>query len=301
MKDYLRYYKTSWLRLQQTSPNLLSYEDRALYTTWNLSFEHIQSQNKSAGKLLRLWAYFDNQDLWFQLLAAGSEGSPEWFSALVNDELSFIEAIRLLCDHALIESLKISDGYGMHTCVHDWAVHVLNAEREILMARLTLTCVGLAVPMNDVPEYWAIERRLLPHARKCLESVQGGNDLESQDNQNTLNTVNNLGILYVCQGKMTEAEAMYQRALEGKEKMWGPEHALTLDTVNNLGNLYVDQGKMAEAEAMYQRALEGYEKAWGPKHASTLNTINNLGTLYAGQGKMTEAEAMYPQAETRKY
>jgi tetratricopeptide (TPR) repeat protein len=59
---------------------------------------------------------------------------------------------------------------------------------------------------------------------------------------------------------MAEAEAMYVRALRGKEKVWGAEHTSTLDTVNNLGLLYADQGKMAEAEAMYVRALRGYEK-----------------------------------------
>ena len=43
---------------------------------------------------------------------------------------------------------------------------------------------------------------------------------------------------------MAEAERMYQRALEGHEKAWGPEHTSTLDTVNNLAALYSDQGKM---------------------------------------------------------
>jgi hypothetical protein len=32
LKDYLRHYRTSWLRLQQTSPDLLLY-NHALYTT----------------------------------------------------------------------------------------------------------------------------------------------------------------------------------------------------------------------------------------------------------------------------
>ncbi|KAA6416359.1 MAG: Kinesin light chain [Lasallia pustulata] len=319
LEDYFHHYRTSWLKVQQTSPELLLYEDRALYTTWNLSFKHIQSQNESAGNLLRLWAYFDNQDVWFQLLAAGSEGSPVWFATIVNDELSFNEAIRLLCDHALIESLEMSGG-------------------EISMAILALICVGLAVPTKDVPEYWVKERRLLPHADKCYESVYNTINLEFQDNRNALNaihnlgslyadqgkmaeaeamyrrtlegyekawplehtstlaTVNSLGILYKNQGKMAEAEAMYRRALEGKEKAWGPEHTSTLDTVNNLGSLYNDQGKMAEAEAMYRRALEGYEKAWGPEHTSTLDTVNNLGSLYVDQGKMAEAEAMYRRA-----
>ncbi|KAA6408178.1 MAG: Kinesin light chain [Lasallia pustulata] len=277
LEDYLRHYRTSWLKLQQTSPDLLSYEDRALYTTWNLSFKHIQSQNESAGNLLRLWAYFDNQDVWFQLLAAGSEGSPVWFATIVYDELSFNEAIRLLCDHALIESLEMSGG-------------------EISMAILALICVGLAVPTKDVPEYWVKERRLLLHADKCFESVYNTINLEFQDSPNSLNAVHNLGNLYADQGKMAEAEAMYRRALEGKEKAWGPEHTSTMDTVNNLGVLYKDQGKMAEAEAMYRRALECREKAWGPKHTSTLDTVNNLGILYADQGKMAEAEAMYRRA-----
>ncbi len=82
LNDYLGHYKTSWLRLQKTSPNLLLYEDRALYTTWDLSFQHIQKQNKSAAKLLQLWAYFDNQDLWFELLAAGGDDTPEWLATI---------------------------------------------------------------------------------------------------------------------------------------------------------------------------------------------------------------------------
>ncbi|SLM37286.1 tetratricopeptide repeat domain protein [Lasallia pustulata] len=89
---------------------------------------------------------------------------------------------------------------------------------------------------------------------------------------------------------------MYRRALEGKEKAWGPEHTSTLETVNDLGVFYADRGKMAEAEAMYRRALEGYEKAWGPEHTLTLNMVNNLGVLYADRGKMAEAEAMYRRA-----
>ena len=60
---------------------------------------------------------------------------------------------------------------------------------------------------------------------------------------------------------MAEAEAIYIRALKGKEKAWGAEHISTMDTVNNLGVLYANQGKIAEAEAIYIRALKGKEKA----------------------------------------
>lgn len=75
----------------------------------------------------------------------------------------------------------------------------------------------------------------------------------------TLNIINNLGNLYADQGKMGKAEAMYLRALESYENVWGQEHMSTLNTINNLGNLYADQGKMEEAEAMFWRALKGEE------------------------------------------
>ncbi|OQE69716.1 hypothetical protein PENNAL_c0129G06796 [Penicillium nalgiovense] len=81
-------------------------------------------------------------------------------------------------------------------------------------------------------------------------------------------------------GKLKEAEEMYQRALAGYEKALGPNHTSTLVTVNNLGNLFSDQGKLKEAEEMYQRALVGQEEALGPNHTSTLDTVNNLGVLY---------------------
>ena len=129
-----------------------------------------------------------------------------------------------------------------------------------------------------------------------LRALLGYEKAWGVEHTSTLNTVNNLGIVYKNQGKMAEAETMYLRALQGKEKAWGAEHTSTLDTVNNLGNLYADQGKMAEAEAMYLRALRGFEKTRGAEHPSTLNTINNLGNVYKNQGKVAEAEEMYLRA-----
>jgi hypothetical protein len=66
--DYLRLYETLWAKLQKTSPELGSYEDRTLYFTWQILFEHIKQRNILSAQLLQLWAYFDNQDLWFELL-----------------------------------------------------------------------------------------------------------------------------------------------------------------------------------------------------------------------------------------
>ena len=154
------------------------------------------------------------------------------------------------------------------------------------MAGLALHCIGASVPGDDVSEYWALGRRLLPHASEWLESIQTVINVQPPNNQNICQAIHNLGYFYKDHGKMQEVEVMYRRALEGFEKAWEPEHPWTLGTVNNLGSLYNHQGKMQEAEAMYRQALEGYEKAWGPEHKCTLDTVYNLGLLSSCQGKM---------------
>ena len=163
---YLHQVSTSFAEyLQQRTPQLLSYEDRALYSTWNISLEHVKQQSELAAKLLQLWAYLDNQDVWLELLQECPDDGPVWFAELTEDQLSFDAAVRVLCDHALIEaevmfgggSSKESRGYGMHSCVHAWTMHVVNEEWDDGMARLVLTCVGLHVPSRDVLQYWVTQ------------------------------------------------------------------------------------------------------------------------------------------------
>jgi len=93
---------------------------------------------------------------------------------------------------------------------------------------------------------------------------------------------------------------MYQRALQGFEKAWGPEHTSTLDTVNNLGLLYQTLERLDEAEKMYQRALQGYDGALGQETVKTyipsLNTCQNLAALLQHIGRVKEAEELYLQA-----
>lgn len=89
---------------------------------------------------------------------------------------------------------------------------------------------------------------------------------------------------------------MHWQALEGREKVLGPEHPDTLTSVSNLGSVLGSLGKYEEAKAMHQRALEGSEKVLGPEHPNTLTSVSNLGSVLASLGKYEEAEAMHRRA-----
>jgi len=269
-----------------------------LYSTWQLSFDHVEQQNALSAKLLRLWAYFDNQDLWFELLQHCDSTHPDWIRELVRDELSFHNAVRVLSNHGLVEVDKSSleriesGGYSIHGCVHSWTIHVLNREWDHDLARIAVEFIGLHIPEEQAIRPWLTQRRLLQHAARCSYIVLNGLFIDNGIEWAYFN----LGLLYSSQGKLAEAEQMYQRALQGEEETLGPEHISTLKTVNSLGNLYTAQGKHAKAEQMCQRALQSYEKALGPEHISTLDIVNNLGLLYSKQGKLAKAEQMYQRA-----
>lgn len=292
-EDYIRLYNNSWLKLQQTTPGLLSYEDRALYTTWNVTHGHIQSQNESAGKLLKLLAYFDNQDVWYDLLAAGREGCPEWFAVLVEDELSFNEVIRLLCDHGFIEATDASQGYSMHTCVHAWTIHVLNTEIDISMATLALRCVRQCY--ENQHKWRPLCRRLLPHAllsSKFVDKVFYSLNSSRDQRQSIIVAIENLSCIFHNAGKFDEFELMLETALEFKRKVFGPKDVSTLFTALDLKITQETQGISEEDSDIHSRVPKFCQNIKGPEQSMAFHLLSKLADSYAKQGKAEEAELL---------
>jgi len=108
--------------------------------------------------------------------------------------------------------------------------------------------------------------------------------------------LNTLGKLYYRQAKYAEAEPLFKRALEIREKTLGPHHPDVAISLSNLGNLYEEQARYAEAELLYKQALEIREKALGPDHLDVGASLNSLGILYWAQGRYEESELFWKRA-----
>ena len=67
--------------------------------------------------------------------------------------------------------------------------------------------------------------------------LAGSEKALGREHTSTPKTVNNLGTLYVNQGKMVEAETMYVRALQGYENAVGANHPRTRAIARNLNRL----------------------------------------------------------------
>jgi tetratricopeptide (TPR) repeat protein len=300
-----------------TDAPLQDYPNRSVWTTWVISYQAIRNKHEATAKLLLLWSFLDNKDLWHGLFATTYGASTvatrmlsDWIGDIASNELVFSQAMQLLRSYSLIEEVQDAASYATHPVVHRWAYYYEGEQFASMLGPLAVVVVGRAVPDDSTIDWSIVQRRLLPHAqagsRWIVQKQVTWRDVDGKDNDEGrdegeaqvafLDAIHCLGLLYAKQGKLGEAEQMYERALRGYEEALGPNHTLTLGTVNNLGLLYKDQGKLVEAEQMYKRALQGYEEALGPNHTLTLDTVINLGILYKVQGKLMEAGQMLERA-----
>src|SRR6266498_1961926 len=122
---YLSLYRKEWKELTYDAhAPLRSYPNGSIQTTWMVSYEAIKKRDETAANLVRLWAYLDHKDLWFELFGGISEHLtslhqapartcpsvaalreeryllgeilPRWFQDIVSSELKFTKAIREL-------------------------------------------------------------------------------------------------------------------------------------------------------------------------------------------------------------
>lgn len=298
--EYLDCYDKTWKTLMEAHQFVLQEDSqRCVLTTWRMSYEQVQRQSQEAAELLKLWAFLDRNDLWYELVAKNRElrleiEIPQCLLSIAESKLHFEITVELLTKYSLVELRADTNSYTMHSVLHEWCYYLSpsNGEKEVLR-QLAIGIVAKMVPSENDKEYWKLQKRLFPHGRQVFPEVM---EVKKRKDSEFFLALHQLAWLFASQRAYEEAEEMYERARKGYDEVLGPEHLSTLETTSNLGLLYADWNKLSKAEEMYQQALEGKEKRLGQEHISTLDTMNNLGLLYADQDKLTDAEEMYQRS-----
>lgn len=246
--------------------------------------------------LLKLWAYFDNQDLWFELLQPAHDlTEDESIRTFTEDEMSFNEAVRLLCEFGLVHAgpspkqVPRSEGYGMHSCVHSWTLSVLNNMWDSDLATLALLSLAHSTS-RSAKKSGLIEQRFLQHVARHQHFIT--NDLVYT--QEISRILLHFGTIYASFGKQSDAEFMYLRASQGHESV-GPGDVEFHPKLISLGKLYEFQGRFSELETMYRLVLQCCDTKTLNLHLE-LDILNHLGRLYTRQSKLSEASAVYARA-----
>ena len=194
-QQYLEAYENRWEVDPRRSLRLQEYRDRTLYTTWNLSFIRLETEDPDAAHMLKLLAYFDNQDIWYELLDAGmGEDSPIWLRQSVTDQISFESVMRTLVDYCLVDVQSTTQSYSMHSCVHDWVLGELNRVVGPQLYWYALNCVVNNIDVND----WNI-LRYLRYARVSYHALRLTHHRFQQDSElDTLSSKQLHGMAWVA-------------------------------------------------------------------------------------------------------
>lgn len=153
-------YESTWTDLcGSDAKELLEYEGRTLASTWNVSFDHVSRTDADTVELFKFWAYFSNDDIWFELIQAGAAGGPAWMHRVTTNRIRFGRAMTKLQDYSLVEAAASS--YSIHRCIHDWVSERFEADEATFLG--ALRCNANSVTHNESIEYWTIKRRLFPH------------------------------------------------------------------------------------------------------------------------------------------
>ena len=287
MQEYLLLYRTRRAALLSRRGGIVDDHPQSVATTWSLAFASVEQANRAAADLLRVCAFLHPDAIPEDLLRRGAMQTVSPLQAIATDDLAFHEALRTLGAYSLLRRDRSSHALIIHRLVQAVLIDAMTPEISQAWVHRVTHIVLTALP-ESFSTGWAVWDRLLPHVLTCAAHILQA-QLVSPEATHFLQFAGN----YLRESSLyTEAESLYQRALQIHEQELGPTHPVTVDILNDIGRLYRDTGKYAEAGSLFQRALAIREQELGPMHPATASSLEDLGGLYQAQGKYEEAEAV---------
>ena len=321
-KKYLESYEARTHDIM-TQKNDITYANGSIMATFQVSFDAVRARNPMAFKLLTLWAFLDNSDVWWELLNlawqckagfAESESdlqSPEvgsqrtgsdldsetkigeWLTELAKDEMLFNKAIHTLREFYFVRRNAASDNFSIHPVVHQWLRQRLDSESWHANLNTVISLLGRSVPYAHFHEPWILQRRLAAHVDCCLELLQKakGDKIDSPEG------FQGLAVLMFDQGAFERAEGLYRKAGEGWSRRCGSDYWQTRRAYHDLGLAYRTLGKYDKTEALWKRLLDDCFRTEGTALTQgSCRLLDDLGRLFTMTKRYEEAETNFQKA-----
>ena len=274
--EYLELYRHEGKKLRARPAASVDHE--TVTRTFTLAFEKL---GQRAGEIVRMAALLAPDAIPEEILAGGNQPDTDFRDAVAN-------AAR----YSVIRRNPATKTIDIHRLVQDVAKDTMDADS--MRSCVERVAEPLAKRFPDEIEFatWPLCDRLLPHARVVAAEL-----LRLSNESTGAALLLHQAAWYLDQrAQYKEAQPLYMRALDIREKVLGPDDPDTARSLNNLASVYEHQGHYKQAEPLYKRALNINEKALGPNHPDTATSLNNLAAIYDSQGEYREAEPLYKRA-----
>lgn len=144
---------------------------------------------------------------------------------------------------------------------------------------------------------WAklVRSSMFCNAFGCVEVFDKEEFIKDNDVE-MLSLAQFIGRLFMEQEQYDLSEEYYKIAMQGSEKICGPNSPSTMILLGNIAVVFKKKGDMREAETMFQRCLQRKEAVLGVAHESTLGTVLNIAAFLRENKRYKEAIQMYKRA-----
>ncbi|KAF3904662.1 Nephrocystin-3 [Orbilia brochopaga] len=300
---------------------------RSILATWQISFEHIRRENRSAADLLSFMSFFNPQGIPEFMPRDCFDGGPDW-------EHNFEENLSLLTSYSLVKA-NTDGALEMHRLVQfatrSW---LRSRDKEKEMRQKFLAALSEAFP-DGTFETWPQCRLLLPHVEpwvnthlkekadigywatiltnaawylKCQKvfiqaeilarrSVAANTDLRGRRHPLTRESTHVLIEIWTSgyTSLPEDAEETVRMTLEADVQQHGPASERALSAWSQLGMVYYSQRRYDKAEEIHRWVVQKQREALGSKNLATLVERNKVAMSLAMQGKLKDAEQIYRQ------
>jgi serine/threonine-protein kinase len=121
-------------------------------------------------------------------------------------------------------------------------------------------------------------------------------DRTGRDTEAEAQLASHYGLVLRAEGKLGESARAHRRAIEIRERVFGPNDARVANSLVFLGVTLRGQAEYAEAAAVLERATAILEDAFGPDHPETAAGVANLGATLSDLGRLDESLAQLERA-----
>ncbi|KAF3389783.1 Nephrocystin-3 [Talaromyces pinophilus] len=272
----------------------------SVLTTWQISFDSIRKNRRSAADLLSLMSFFDRQGIPEILLRDhGRQGNTELNESDDADDSQsessivdgFQDDILILRRYFLISINVDRTTFNMHSLVQlatrRWLE--VNGELEKWNGQY-IQNLNAQFPIGEY-ENWAQCQVLFPHVKSAA--------LQRPQKRDSL--LEWATVLYKAawydwlKGNGAKGEQLSVKSMKARKKLLGLEHKETLASMQMVGSIYLIKGRWKEAEELFVQVMEMRERVLGAEHPDTLSSMNNLALTYRDQGRWKEAEKLNVQ------
>lgn len=193
---------------------------------------------------------------------------------------------------------KLAAYYQTHRKLESAEIAAKQAEEET-MGAMKAQAVESAVLLDALGS--AIKdigtERALKQAEKLFKSSLALRERTlSAEHAAVASSLENLGRLYLAQGRTAQAEPLLKRSYEISLSTLGPDRRETQLRLDGLAQSYAAGGHYSEAEALYKKVLDASGKDKAKAQTAIADIACNLAAMLVKQGRYSEALPYYARA-----